>query len=176
MRTVYVKSSLERDPLYRQQTLILQEGDRRLVRKIPVGEAAREHLRDYGRNRKLLEESLRPDGRIRILPCQENADGSVDFPFCANPTLEEKLRGLSAADYVNRLLAFQEALEEAFGTVDFSADSDFTDFFGAHPALEKAEGLRSLCITDVDLRFDNVFCALPEGEAEEEKKDDKKSK
>ena len=64
MRTVYVKSSLERDPLYRQQTLILQEGDRRLVRKIPVGEAAREHLRDYGRNRKLLEESLRPDGRI----------------------------------------------------------------------------------------------------------------
>lgn len=171
MRTVYVKSSLERDPLYRQQTLILQEGDRRLVRKIPVGEAAREHLRDYGRNRKLLEESLRPDGRIRILPCQENADGSVDFPFCANPTLEEKLRGLSAADYVNRLLAFQEALEEAFGTVDFSADSDFTDFFGAHPALEKAEGLRSLRITDVDLRFDNVFCALPEEEAEEEKKD-----
>lgn len=171
MRTVYVKSSLERDPLYRQQTLILQEGDRRLVRKIPVGEAAREHLRDYGRNRKLLEESLRPDGRIRILPCQENADGSVDFPFCANPTLEEKLRGLSAADYVNSLLAFQKALEEAFGTVDFSADSDFTDFFGAHPVLEKAEGLRSLRITDVDLRFDNVFCALPEGEAEEEKKD-----
>ena len=166
MKTLFIKSSMERDPRYRQQTVILQEQERRFVRKIPAGPAAGEHLKAYAKNRALLTGALQPGSCIRILPCQENPDGTVDFPFCVQPTLEEILRGLSAEAYVGTLLAFKQALTEAFGTKTFHSEPDFRSLFGTFPEMESAEGMISLTVTDPDLRFDNVFFGA---EAEKEK-------
>ena len=168
MKTLFIKSCLERDPRYRQQTLILQEGERRFVRKIPAGPAAGEHLKAYAKNQVLLNHALRPESRVRILPCLENPDGSVDFPFCAQPTLEETLQGLPAEEYIRVLLAFREALTEAFGTEAFQSGPDFCGLFGTVPEMETAEGMTSLKVTDPDLRFDNVFCCADGGKEKDE--------
>ena len=162
MNVLYVKSCMERAPRYCQRTMILREGDTRFVRKAPATPAARDHLRSYARNQASLSAALRPGNRVRILPCAENPDGSVDFPFLTDPTLSDLLRGLAPEAYIERVLAFRDALAEAFGLLPFAPGPEFRALFGAQPAVEEAEGLVSLSLTNPDLNFDNLFCAAGE--------------
>lgn len=159
MKVIYVKSCMERDPRYRQQTMILQDGDGLFVRKKAASPAAGAHMKAYVQNRELLSGALGPGSRVQVLNCRENPDGSVDFPFCADPSLSDQLRSLPAEAYLSRLTAFREALEEDFGTVPFRPEAEFNRFFGAFPALAQAEGLISLKVTNLDLSFDNIFCS-----------------
>lgn len=159
MKVIYVKSCMERDPRFRQQTLILQSGKTRLARKRAVSPESAEHMKAYLRNRKALLGVLSPESRIRVLPCTENPDGSVDFPFCSEPSFSDCLYGLPVEEYICRVTAFQTALTEAFGTIPFHAEKDFVRLFGDFPALKQTKTLISLKITNPDLNFDNIFCA-----------------
>ncbi len=156
---IFSKASVERKPEYRQQTLIMTDGTRRWVRKLAVGRDAAAHIRRYVVNRDRLTDALKPGHRVDMIPCRENDDGSVDFPFLTDPTLSERLAGQSPEDYLAAVRAFQDALTEAFETCPFEAGEDFRQFYGIVPDVE---GLTALVTANADLNFDNVFCT-PDG-------------
>ena len=56
---LYAKASVERKPEYRQQTLILRDGKDLKARKIAIGEAAEEHIRNYKRNYDTLTKAIK---------------------------------------------------------------------------------------------------------------------
>ena len=60
-RVIFSKASVERKPEYRQQTVILADGEKRTVRKIPVGEKAKPHLKNYLKNYLLLKKGLKTE-------------------------------------------------------------------------------------------------------------------
>ena len=155
MKVIYTKASVERKPEYRQQTLILQEGENRFARKTAVGETAKEHLRDYGRNYRRLTEGAAAAGRVTAVACRENEDGSVDFPFCTEPVLSELLAGKTAEDYIRAMADLKNALTETYGAAPFERTEAFTAFFGSEEAFA---GEEALGVTNADLNFDNVFC------------------
>ena len=156
---IFSKASVERKPEYRQQTLILTDGERRWVRKLAVGRAAAEHIKRYKINFDKLTNSMKPLGRVDMIPCRENADGSVDFPFLTDPTLAERLAGMTPEDYFAAVRAFEDALTDAFETCPFEAGEDFRRFYSIVPEVE---GLTALVTANADLNFDNVFCG-PDG-------------
>lgn len=156
---IFSKASVERKDEYRQLTLIMTDGERRWVRKTPVGKAAAGHMHSYAANLKALNDSLKPGHAVDMIPCRENADGSVDFPFLTDPTLGERLAGLGMDDYVAVVRAFENALTSAFETCAFQPGEDFEAFFGMTP---DAAGTTALVVPNPDLNFDNVFCT-PDG-------------
>lgn len=152
---IYAKASVERKPECRQQTLILQDGKRRWVRKIAVGKAAQEHLGKYEKNYEALTASLLPGHTVDMITCQENEDGSVDFPFLTDQTLGERLCGKDTGLYLQTVHAFRQALTDSFETEPFQANEAFQAFFGIIP---DALGETALKVANADLNFDNVFC------------------
>lgn len=154
-RVIFSKASVERKPEYRQQTVILADGEKRTVRKIPVGEKAKPHLKNYLKNYLLLKKGLKTDGRTDLIPCRELADGSVEFPFLTEPTLMKQLEGTSPEEYIRLVKEFRDALVRDFGTVPFRKEEGFRKVFGD---AEPEEGEESLAVTNADLNFDNVFC------------------
>ncbi len=155
-RVIFSKASVERKPEYRQQTVILADGEKRTVRKIPVGEKAKPHLKNYLKNYLLLKRGLKTDGRTDLIPCRELADGSVEFPFLTEPTLMKRLEGTSPEEYIRLVKEFRDALVRDFGTVPFRKEEGFRKVFGD---AEPEEGEESLAVTNADLNFDNVFCS-----------------
>ena len=155
-RVVFSKASVERKPEYRQQTVILSDGDKWVVRKIPVGEASREHLKEYSKNYILLKKALKEGSRISLVSCKEQEDGSVEFPFLTEPTLMKRLEGTDPEEYIRLVKEFRDALVRDFGTVPFRKEDGFREVFGD---AEPAEGEESLAVTNADLNFDNVFCS-----------------
>ena len=155
-RVLYVKSSVERRPEYRHHTLIIQGVDGKLVRKRAVSAASRAHLRHMEACRKALTEGLKPGTRMRVAPCRVNGDGTVDFEFCAQPTLQNVLSGLRGDFRAFRaeLLRFRDALTEAWGVAPFRVTEGFREMFGEAGA---ALGGDALAVTNLDLNFDNVF-------------------
>ena len=164
-QVLYAKASVERRPEYRQLTLIiLADGSRKFARKVPVGEAAKAHMRCYAENIQALTAALRPGSRLSFVPCRANADGSVDFPFCDAPTLSDRMRGLEKEALLRLVLDYRQALAEAFGTVPFRKTPAFVSFYGdvALPEAEQGRPEEALAVTNADMNFDNVFC-LPDG-------------
>lgn len=164
-RIIHVKSSVERKPEFRQQTLIIRDGERLFARKIPVGEAAKAHVAGYAANCLRLSEALRPGARIRPIGCSENGDGSVDFPFCDAPTLLEMLSREDTDGYIRRVLALRNALREAFGQTEYTESAGFTEIFGNVPF---PTGTEALAVTNADLNFDNFFIEHADNPAEEQ--------
>jgi len=182
-QVLYAKASVERRPAFRQQTLILRQGETLKARKIPIGPDALPHMKTYVENRRLMLEAASAAANkdnsaaankaaspnaappepepllIQLIPCTRNPDGSVDFPYCAQPTLSDRLRGLAPQAYLRHLSAFREALIRTYGSVPFAWTPAFDDLFGGVAFPEKPE---SLSVTNVDMNFDNVFC-LPDG-------------
>lgn len=163
MRVIYAKACVERKPEYRQQTLILEDGGERFARKIAIGDAAKEHIRDYGRNARRLSDAAKPDGRVKAVPCRENEDGSVNFPFCSEPVFSEILAGKMAEEYIRLVQELKDALTETYGTCPFEETEGFEDFFGIRGDFAGEESLK---ITNADLNFDNIFCGKTGGDAE----------
>ena len=155
-RVIFSKASVERKPEYRQQTVILSDGEKRVVRKIPVGEASREHLKEYSKNYLLLKNALKEGSRIGLVPCGEKEDGSVEFPFLTEPTLMKWLEGTSPEEYIRLVKEFRDTLVRDFGTVPFRKEEGFREVFGE---AEPEEGEESLAVTNADLNFDNIFCS-----------------
>ena len=154
-QVIYAKACIERRPEYRQQTLIIRDGDTLRVRKTPVGAEARAHIRSYAGNYEKLTGALKAGARVSAVPCTLNGDGSIDFPFLTDPTLQDLLAGKPAAEYGPRILKYRDALAEAFGTEPFAITDAFTETFGY---VRLPEGLDALKVTNADMTFDNVFC------------------
>ena len=154
-KVIYAKASVERRPEYRQLTLIIRDGERQIARKIPVGEAAGNHLRQYARNYTLLTEALKEGHPVSFVPCTENPDGSVDFPYLTDPTFGDRLAGSTAGEYIQKLSAFQDALTRSFGIVQFEPRDGFGKLYGN---IHLPEGTEALAVTNADLNFENVFC------------------
>lgn len=154
-QVIYAKACIERRPEYRQQTLIIRDGDILRVRKTPVGAEAEAHIRSYAENYEKLTGALKAGARVSAVPCTLNGDGSIDFPFLTDPTLQDLLAGKPAAEYGSRILQYRDALAEAFGTEPFAVTDAFTEAFGY---VSLPEGLDALKVTNADMTFDNVFC------------------
>ena len=154
-QVIYVKSCMERKPEYRQQTLIIRKDGTLLVRKIPAAPEAAAHIRRFAENLETLAAALRPGARVSAVPCTLNDDGTADFPYLTDPTLQDLLAGKSAEEYAAQLIRFRDALVEAFGEEPFAVTDAFTDFFGYIPV---PDGMTALGVTNADMTFDNVFC------------------
>lgn len=152
---LYAKASVERKPEYRQQTLILRDGDGLKARKIAIGEEAKEHIRNYKKNYEILTKVLKENASVSFVPCTENEDGSVDFPFCHAATLADKLADRNPEEYIKIVSQFIDTLTEAFGTVPFTDNEGFKAFYGD---IRLPENLEALAVTNADMNFDNVFC------------------
>ena len=152
---LYAKASVERKPEYRQQTLILQDGEDLKARKIPIGEAAKEHIRSYKKNYETLTKALKKDASVSFVPCTENGEGSVDFPFCHAATLTDKLTDRNPEEYIRIVQQFIDALTKSFGTVPFTDNDGFKAFYGD---IRLPENLEALTVINADMNFDNVFC------------------
>ena len=84
----YVKYSNDRADAYGLRTEILNE---KIVRKLPLCEEAKEHVKGMQRSCELLTERFKGSG-LRINPCKLAPDGSyAEFPFEQGKTLEELL-------------------------------------------------------------------------------------
>ncbi len=155
-QVIYAKACIERRPEYRQQTLIIRDGGMLRVRKTPVGAEAKAHIKSYAKNHEKLTGALKKGARVSAVSCTLNGDGSVDFPFLTDPTLQDLLTGKSAGEYADMLLSYRDALVEAFGEEPFSVTDAFTEYFGY---VRLPEGLTALKVTNADMTFDNVFCS-----------------
>lgn len=87
----YVKYSNDRADEYALRTEIADTPKGPMVRKIPLNEAAREHVRGIKRSFELLKKRYEGSGLL-INPCELSEDGSyVQFPFETGITLESLL-------------------------------------------------------------------------------------
>lgn len=87
----YVKYSNDRADEYALRTEIADTPKGPMVRKIPLNEAAREHVRGIKRSFELLKERYEGSGLL-INPCELSEDGSyAQFPFETGITLESLL-------------------------------------------------------------------------------------
>lgn len=154
-QVIYAKACIERRPEYRQQTLIIRDGNTLRVRKTPVGAEAEAHIRSYAGNYEKLTGVLKDSARVSAVPCTLKGDGSVDFPFLTDPTLQDLLAGKPTEEYAKMLLRYRDVLVEAFGEEPFSITDAFTEYFGY---VRLPEGLTALKVTNADMTFDNVFC------------------
>ena len=159
MRTLYAKASVERRREYRQLTLIQEENGKRFVRKTAENPDAAAHLKSYRKNYEALAAAMKPGSRIRPVPCEEQEDGSVIFPFLTAETLTDRLNTCDADGYIREAKDFRNALAEAFGEEPFEADDAFRAFFtdDSQSEISLPEGLTALGITNLDMNFDNVF-------------------
>lgn len=153
-KILYAKASTERRPEFRQQTVILEEDGQRRVRKTAVGPEARAHINAYAEHGDMLRKAIRPGSRLRILPCEQKADGIAEFPFLRDGTLAGRLSGRKAEAYLQELLAFRESLVDAFEAKPFQVSDGFQEWFGECAGLE---GKTALEPANLDMNFDNVF-------------------
>lgn len=87
----YVKYSNDRADEYALRTEIADTPKGPMVRKIPLNEGAREHVRGIKRSFELLKKRYEGSGLL-INPCELSEDGSyVQFPFETGITLESLL-------------------------------------------------------------------------------------
>ncbi len=153
-RVLYSKSSIERKPEYRQITTVFLDGEKKKVKKTPMGSEASKHIYRYIENAQELMNGNRKRELVDVVPCYENEDGSVWFPFCEETSLSQKLGNCNSLEYVNEIRRFVEALESAFGVVPFQPGEGFRELFGG---IDPDYSGQSLCISNLDMNFDNVF-------------------
>ena len=154
MNVLYVKASVERRPAFRQQTRIIRDETGIYAEKIPVGPEAKEHVRKYTENYRLLEDSRKMEGIIKLAPCGETEDGNVRFPFISAPTLAEELRTKTAGEYAERVKEFARTIQDSFEETEYNVSNGFEEVFGA---VKLPAGLQALRVTNLDMNFDNVF-------------------
>ena len=156
-RVVFVKSSMERRPAYRHHTLIIErENGERVVRKKAATPSAKEHLRHMRDCYDQLVDSLKPGASIGIVPCKLNEDGTIDFDYCVQGTLRDRLADMrgDVSAFCDAISHFRAALIASFGTVAFQKTEAFRAVFGDVALEEDAQALK---VTNLDLNFDNVF-------------------
>ncbi len=159
MNVLFAKASVERRPIFRQQTRIIQDSTGMYAEKIAVGTEAKEHVLKYIENYRLLENSRKAKGIIKLAPCEETEDGYIRFPFISAPTLAEELRQKTGKEYAERVKEFARTIEESFEGTEYTTSHGFEQVFGT---VELPDGLTAMRVTNLDMNFDNVFLTGPE--------------
>ena len=154
-RVLFAKISAERKPEFRQATIICEAGGEKKVRKVPVMEAAREHISKMEERYRMLIKKLDGKAEIWPVPCIIREDGAAEFPYQEAESLQDRLREAGSSEAFSDILRdFYEKLQRAYGTEPFQVSEAFSAIFGTP---ELPEGLTALKITDLDLNYDNIF-------------------
>lgn len=90
-QTVYAKYSNDRAPQYEVRTEIVMTKQGKVVRKYPMSEAAKEHVKKMSEAYVLLAERYAGSG-LKMNPCHyQETEGYAEFPFEQGITLETLL-------------------------------------------------------------------------------------
>lgn len=119
---IYSRFSNDRMPEYRIRTDILEDGEKRKVKKLPLSEAARAHERTILEAYEALKKRY-AESDLQICSCQKEKDGLV-FPYFEGNTLEELLdRCLEREDQKQ----LEELLKRYFDYVSYNWEGQATD-------------------------------------------------
>lgn len=103
--TSYCKYSNDRAPQYELRTEIVETKEGKAVRKVPLTEAAKAHIKEMGTYYTLLSKRYEGSG-LKINTCIYHEEGYAEFPFEKGVTLEELMDNCLAEnnlDEFNRL-------------------------------------------------------------------------
>ena len=103
--TSYCKYSNDRAPQYELRTEIVETGEGKVVRKVPLTEEAKTHIKEMETYYSLLSKRYEGSG-LKINPCIYHEEGYAEFPFEKGVTLEELMDNCLAEnnlDKFNRL-------------------------------------------------------------------------
>lgn len=124
----YVKYSNDRAPEYSVRTEIIQEKNGGIhVRKYPLGEAAKGHVRDMEAAYLNLQEKYEGSG-LEINKCRLVEQGNevyARFEYVQGPSLLEKMDGFVEQ---GDLLGFQECFREYRKKISYNPDYPVSDF------------------------------------------------
>lgn len=125
LETAYVKYSNDRAEEYMMRTEMVETPSGRLIRKVPLSEMARKHLRRLEQAYKLL--SKRYEGSsLNINPCLLAEDaGYAEFPFEEGITLEEMLDQCLEQDNMEK---FYELFDRYHAVISEGEDNGITDY------------------------------------------------
>lgn len=166
--TVYCKYSNDRAPQYELRTEIVENNNGRTVRKIPMSEAARAHIREMERYYELLCQRYEGSG-LKINPCVYHEEGYAEFPFENGITLEEKMDGCLNA---NDIAGFNELFEKYWELISYrneTFDGNIVDYDltfanilvdGDDWTLIDYEWSMEEQIEDKEVAFRAVYCYL----------------
>lgn len=157
-QTVYCKYSNDRADRFMLRTDIIKNTEGYEVRKIPLTEEAKVHVRKMKQWEETLDERYRKNG-IRANRCTLRGDAAA-FEFLEGNTFEERLDALrrsgDAAGLVSEVLRFRTLLLETLRPElkPFAKSSVFVEMFG-NPEFTKAyEGAKT---NNLDWIFANLM-------------------
>ncbi len=154
---LFLKYSVEREERYRIRTEILRKKDgSKVVRKIPYGEKAVEHVRSLKYWESRLREQYERAG-VAVNQCTLTQNGA-EFEFLKGETLEEVLDGHLAKNdlsaFMEELRSYVKKLEEILRPEPFVADEAFRRVFGDIP-FDTPQSAAPL--NNIDLIFSNII-------------------
>lgn len=155
---IYVKYSNDRADQFMIRTDIMETSEGREVRKIPVSEAAKEHVCRMKHWEEVLDAQYEKNG-VRANRCEQR-DGVACFEYLKGRTWEEKLDELRgkrdyaglAAELQNYKKLLTDTLEPELTT--FKKSRDFVDMFG-NPEFAKAYA--GAGVNNLDWIFGNLM-------------------
>ena len=156
---LFLKYSVERDEKYRIRTEIVKKADgSKLVRKVPYGEAAKDHVNALPRLAQLLKEQYAPEG-VQVNRCNLTEKGA-EFEFLKGRTLEDLLdEYLDCNDlpgFAGELKRYREKLERLLQPEPFVPDEKFREVFG-EVSFDTPQ--KTAQVNNIDLIFSNIILA-----------------
>ena len=136
-QTSYVKYSNDRAEKYALRTEIAETKNGRLVKKIPLNEQSKGHVKGMKRSCELLKARYEGSG-LSINSCELSPEGYAEFPFEKGVTLEELLDDCLAKEDME---GFYRLFDRYYELISYGEDS--------------CEGERA--VTDYDLIFANIL-------------------
>lgn len=154
---LYVKYSVERGERYRIRTEIVRKADgTKVVRKVPYGEAAAEHVKNMKHWETVLRREYEPAG-VLVNRCALTEQGA-EFEFIKGETLEERMDQCLEKNDLNGLIeemkAYTKKLEMLLKPEPFHAGEAFREIFGDIAFTTPQRGAK---INDMDLIFSNIL-------------------
>ena len=177
VETAYVKYSNDRADKYTLRTEIVdtpQEG--RVVRKIPMSDEARGHVRGMSRSFALLKERYAGSG-LHVNPCRLTGEGYAEFTYENGVTLEELLDQCLERD---DLEGFYRLFDRYYELISWGQDRAVTDYDlifanimvdGERWSLIDYEWTMKRRISPAEVAFRAVYCYVLEEEKRRKKLD-----
>ncbi len=125
LETTYVKYSNDRAEEYMIRTEMVETSSGKLIRKIPLSEMAKKHLRRLQQAYVLLEKRYE-GSKLRINPCTLAEDASyAEFPLEEGVTLEELLDQCLEREDMEE---FYRLFDQYLTVVSYGEDNGITDY------------------------------------------------
>ncbi len=167
---IYAKYSNDRAEEYVLLTTILERGDEKVIRKIPLSEKAKEHVIAMKHSYELLLKRYEGSG-LRINPCILAEDESyAEFPFEKGTLLSQLLDECLEKDDMER---FYQLFDRYLKLISYGEDSGVTDYdliFGnilvdgdTYTVIDY-EWTREEKISSKEIAFRAVYCYILEEE------------